>query len=265
MPRIVIVAAAQLGAIQKADTRQAVVARMLELMDEGKAKGADFIVYPGAGAHHILPALVSRGPRRGRFLVREGDAQRGDAAVVRASAKHGIGLSSAMRSSRPTGTISTLDPGRPKGEIVGKYRKVHLPGHAELDTSRASSTWRSAISSRANSAFPCGAPWAASSACASAMTGAGRRSTASWACRAWRWWCSASTRLRQLAEERGGRPEAHLPPQAVAAGGRLPELDVGGGGGQGRRRGRACAVRLSVIVNPGRRDRRREPHRGATR
>ena len=33
MPRIVTVAAAQLGAIQKADTRQAVVARMLDLMD----------------------------------------------------------------------------------------------------------------------------------------------------------------------------------------------------------------------------------------
>ena len=39
-------AAAQLGAIQKSDTRQAVVARMLYLMDRAKSRGADFIVYP---------------------------------------------------------------------------------------------------------------------------------------------------------------------------------------------------------------------------
>ena len=44
MARVVTVAAAQLGAIQKAETRQAVVARMLDLMDQAKAKGADFIV-----------------------------------------------------------------------------------------------------------------------------------------------------------------------------------------------------------------------------
>ena len=34
MSRIVTVAAAQLSAIQKADTRQAVVARMLDLMEQ---------------------------------------------------------------------------------------------------------------------------------------------------------------------------------------------------------------------------------------
>ena len=40
MPRIVTVAAAQLGPIQKADTRQAVVARMLDLMDAGQGARA---------------------------------------------------------------------------------------------------------------------------------------------------------------------------------------------------------------------------------
>ena len=27
--------------------------------------------------------------------------------------------------------LQHLDPGRPDGQIVGKYRKVHLPGHAD--------------------------------------------------------------------------------------------------------------------------------------
>eukprot|EP01035_Chromulina_nebulosa_P007416 gene7416-biopygen6284 len=39
MSRIVTVAAAQLGPIQKAETREQVVARMLALMAEAKAKG----------------------------------------------------------------------------------------------------------------------------------------------------------------------------------------------------------------------------------
>ena len=42
--RVVNVAAAQMGPIQRADSRQSVITRMLALMDEAKAKGADLIV-----------------------------------------------------------------------------------------------------------------------------------------------------------------------------------------------------------------------------
>ena len=44
--RVINVAAAQMGPIQRAESRQAVIPRMLALMDEAKAKGADLIVYP---------------------------------------------------------------------------------------------------------------------------------------------------------------------------------------------------------------------------
>ena len=57
MSRIVTTAAAQLGAIQKADSRQAVVARMIDLMDKAKSEGADFIVYPEL-APYIVPATA---------------------------------------------------------------------------------------------------------------------------------------------------------------------------------------------------------------
>ena len=55
MSRIVTVAAAQLGPIQKAETREQVVARMLALMDEAKAKGADLIVYPELALTTFFP------------------------------------------------------------------------------------------------------------------------------------------------------------------------------------------------------------------
>ncbi len=40
MARIVTVAAAQLGPIQKAENRASVIARMIKLMEEAKTKGA---------------------------------------------------------------------------------------------------------------------------------------------------------------------------------------------------------------------------------
>src|SRR5438128_4007902 len=53
--RIVNVAAAQMGPIQKADSREAVVKRMIALMDEAKAKGADLIVYPELALTTFFP------------------------------------------------------------------------------------------------------------------------------------------------------------------------------------------------------------------
>src|SRR5260370_2866277 len=53
--RVINVAAAQLGPIQKADSREAVVKRMIALMDEAKARGADLIVYPELALTTFFP------------------------------------------------------------------------------------------------------------------------------------------------------------------------------------------------------------------
>ena len=53
------------------------------------------------------------------------------------AAKHGMGMSFGYAELTPDGhhfnTSILVDQ---KGAIVGKYRKVHLPGHAEFDTQR---------------------------------------------------------------------------------------------------------------------------------
>lgn len=53
--RIVNVAGAQMGPIQKAETRHQVVARMLDLMGEAKGRGADLIVYPELALTTFFP------------------------------------------------------------------------------------------------------------------------------------------------------------------------------------------------------------------
>ncbi|MBA4334296.1 MAG: N-carbamoyl-D-amino-acid hydrolase, partial [Methylobacterium sp.] len=48
MSRILTIAAAQLGPIQRDESRASAVARMIDLMRQAKAHGADLIVYPEA-------------------------------------------------------------------------------------------------------------------------------------------------------------------------------------------------------------------------
>ncbi len=74
-----------------------------------------------------------------------------------------------------------------EGRTVGLYRKVHLPGHVEFDPERTHQHLEKRYFEPGDLGFRSGARWAASSACASATTGAGPRSIASWGCRASRW------------------------------------------------------------------------------
>ena len=45
MSRVLTVAAAQSGAIQKAESRQAVVKRLIDLLDQAHAQGVNFVVF----------------------------------------------------------------------------------------------------------------------------------------------------------------------------------------------------------------------------
>ena len=137
MARIVTVAAAQLGAIQKADTRQAVVARMLDLMDQAKAKGADFIVYPELALTTFFPRWYHEDRGEADFWFEKEMPNAATRPLFERAAKHGMGMSFGYAELTPDGhhfnTSILVDP---KGAVVGKYRKVHLPGHAEFDPQR---------------------------------------------------------------------------------------------------------------------------------
>ena len=65
MARALRIGGAQMGPIQKAESRQVVVRRMLDLLETAKSQGCDLVVYPEARAHHLLSPLVHDGSRRG--------------------------------------------------------------------------------------------------------------------------------------------------------------------------------------------------------
>ena len=138
MSRIVTVAAAQLGAIQKADTRQVVVARMLDLMDQAKARGADFIVYPELALTTFFPRWYYADRAEADVWFEKEMPNAAVRPLFERAARHGMGMNFGYAELTPDGrhfnTSILVDR---RGSIVGKYRKVHLPGHAEFDPQRS--------------------------------------------------------------------------------------------------------------------------------
>jgi len=133
--RNIKVAAAQLGPIQKADSRQAVVARMLELMRE--ARGCDLIVYPELALTTFFPRWHYEDRRDADIWFEREMPNAATRPLFEEAARAGMAISFGYAELTPSGhhfnTSIFVDK---TGAIVGKYRKVHLPGHDELDPLR---------------------------------------------------------------------------------------------------------------------------------
>ncbi|MDB5511266.1 MAG: N-carbamoyl-D-amino acid hydrolase [Enterovirga sp.] len=135
--RTIRTAAAQLGPIQKAEERPAVVARMIALLDAAKREGATFVVYPELALTTFFPRWHHEDRAEAdRWFEREMPGPETRPLFERAR-QHGMAMSFGYAELTPEGrhfNTSILVDG--SGAIVGKYRKVHLPGHVEFDPER---------------------------------------------------------------------------------------------------------------------------------
>ena len=137
MTRKMIVAAAQLGGIHLSDSRASVVARLLELLREAHSRKVRFIVFPEL-------ALTTFFPRYWFDDQREVDQRFFEASMPSPTTqplfdqanKFGIGFylgfAELAQQAGVTRRFNAAILVAPDGQIVGKYRKVHLPGHAEF-------------------------------------------------------------------------------------------------------------------------------------
>ncbi|HKD56270.1 MAG TPA: nitrilase-related carbon-nitrogen hydrolase, partial [Hyphomicrobiaceae bacterium] len=103
MSRIVTVAAAQLGPIQKADSRQAVVARMLGLMEQAKGKGADFIVYPELTLTTFFPRWYHEDRAEADFWFEKEMPNAATRPLFERAVQHGLGMSFGYAELTPDG------------------------------------------------------------------------------------------------------------------------------------------------------------------
>jgi predicted amidohydrolase len=185
--RFVNVAVGQLGPIARNDTRAQVVARLTDLMRQARSNGCDLIVYPELALTTFFPRWYMEDQAEiDGFFEREMPGPETQA-LFDLACELGIGFCLGYGElAIEDGVIHRYNSSilaDKRGAIVAKYRKVHLPGHAEHEPWREFQHLEKRYFEPGDLAFRCGAPSAATSACASATIAAGRRPIASWECK----------------------------------------------------------------------------------
>ena len=136
--RELVVGGAQMGAIQKADGRVAVVERMLALLEEAAAAGCDVVVFPELALTTFFPRwYMEDAAEVDAWFEAEMPGEATRPLFERARAL-GVAISFGYAERTPEGRhFNTQILTDREARIVGKYRKIHLPGHSEWDEERA--------------------------------------------------------------------------------------------------------------------------------
>ena len=134
--REIVVGAAQMGPIQRAESREAVVMRMLAQLEKAVDAGCDLVVYPELCLTTFFPRWLMDDTEVDAWFEREMPSQVTQPLFDRAAAA-GVALSLGYAELTSEGRhFNTQIVTDRSGALVGKYRKVHLPGHAEYDPER---------------------------------------------------------------------------------------------------------------------------------
>lgn len=137
MTRKFIVAGAQLGPIAREEPRASAVARMIEMLREAKSRGARMAVFPELALTTFFPRWWAEDPTEINAWFETEMPSAETRPLFEAAASLGIGFHLGYAELTPEGrrfnTAIIVDQ---TGAIIGKYRKIHLPGH------RAYEAWR---------------------------------------------------------------------------------------------------------------------------
>jgi predicted amidohydrolase len=158
MARIVTIAAAQLGPIARSDSRQEVVARLIVLLEQAAKHGCDLVVYPELALTTFFPRWWIEGETELlSWFEREMPSAATRPLFDRARAL-GVGFNLGFAElvtedgkERRFNTSILVDDA---GAIIGKYRKVHLPGHKEHEPWRKFQHLEKRYFERGNLGFP---------------------------------------------------------------------------------------------------------------
>jgi len=131
MSRTVRIAAAQMGPNQRADSRPAILGRMIALLEQAAAEDAKLVVFPELAFTTFFPRWLLEGSELDQFFERGMPNPRVQPLFDRARAL-GVGFYVGYAELTPEGQRfnSAILLG-PDGVALGRYRKVHLPGSVE--------------------------------------------------------------------------------------------------------------------------------------
>ena len=135
MARVITVGAAQLGPIARSESRGLVVKRLLDLLGQAQGRGCDLVVFPELALTTFFPRWWMEDQAEiDAFFEREmpGPETR---PLFDEAARLGmafcLGYAELIQEGGALRRYNTSILVDRAGRLVGKYRKVHLPGHAE--------------------------------------------------------------------------------------------------------------------------------------
>ncbi|WP_336097737.1 N-carbamoyl-D-amino-acid hydrolase [Roseovarius sp. CH_XMU1461] len=136
--REIVIGGAQMGPIQKADTREEVVERMIALLQQAKGAGCDLVVFPELCLTTFFPRWYMEDQAEVDQWFEREMPNAATAPLFAAAREAQVAISFGYAELTPEGRhFNTSILTDRDGNIVGKYRKTHLPGHSEFDHDRA--------------------------------------------------------------------------------------------------------------------------------
>ncbi len=136
--REIVIGGAQMGPIQKTECREAVVDRMLALMTEAQNAGCGLVVFPELCLTTFFPRWYFEEQTDVDFWFEKSMPNEVTMPLFIKSKELGIAISFGYAEITPEGShFNTSILTDNNGNIIGKYRKIHLPGHSEYDNERA--------------------------------------------------------------------------------------------------------------------------------
>lgn len=137
MSRELVVGAAQLGPIAKGEPREAVVERLLALLHQAHEQGAELVVYPELALTTFFPRWsIDDQDEIDAYFEREMPSA-ATKPLFDEARKLDVGFSLGYAELTGDGHhYNTQILVERDGSIVGKFRKVHIPGHEENESWR---------------------------------------------------------------------------------------------------------------------------------
>jgi N-carbamoyl-D-amino-acid hydrolase len=135
MSRELIVAVAQMGPIARSESRAEVVERLLALLERARRQGAGLVVYPELTLTTFFPRWHIEDEAELDSFYETEMPNAATAPLFEEAGRRGIafalGYAELVRESGRKRRFNTQILVDGAGRIVGRYRKVHLPGHKE--------------------------------------------------------------------------------------------------------------------------------------
>ena len=132
MSRKEIFAVAQMGPIHLADTRSQVVARLIEMLREAHGRGARWVTFPELALTTFFPRYIYDTPEEYDVFFEEGLPSPAMIPLFDAAKDLGVGFylgyAEKITENGVVRRFNTSVLVGPDGAILGKYRKIHLPG-----------------------------------------------------------------------------------------------------------------------------------------